>query len=53
MKYKFAACDSTGFKIEVEFEEESLMQTIEQFECFLRGVGFVFNGSLQITEEES
>ena len=51
IKYKFAASDSAGFKIEVEFEQENLMQIIEQFECFLRGVGFVFDGSLIIAEE--
>lgn len=43
----------------VEFKAEVLSDILEQFELFLRGCGFVFDGSLDIvppednTDEES
>lgn len=34
-----------------EFEEESLNKILEQFESFLRGCGFHFNGQLDFVDE--
>jgi hypothetical protein len=57
-KYTFT-CEYTdlsgqpdGSKITVEVQEVTLMNTIEAFERFLKGVGFVFDGHLAIVDEE-
>ena len=39
-------------KVTVEFESVSLMEVIEQFEYFLRGSSFVFDGYVDIVEPE-
>jgi len=41
-----------GNKITVEAKEDSLINVIEAFERFLRGVGFVFNGHLDIVGDD-
>lgn len=40
-------------KVTMEFEKEFLSYVIEQFEQFLRGCGYYFDGHLEIVEEES
>jgi hypothetical protein len=37
-------------RIVYEFEDGGLDSVIENFECFLRGCGFSFSGSLEIVE---
>jgi hypothetical protein len=58
-KYTFI-CEHTdlygkvdGNKITHEVTQESLMSVLESFEQFLRGVGFYFDGHLDIVEEET
>jgi hypothetical protein len=57
-KYTFI-CEHTdlygkldGNKITHEVTQESLMSVLESFEQFLRGVGFYFDGHLDVVEEE-
>ena len=57
-KYTFI-CEHTdlygkvdGNKITHEVTQESLMSVLESFEQFLRGVGFYFDGHLDIVEDE-
>jgi hypothetical protein len=38
-------------KITHEFEEIQLNNVIENFESFLRGCGFIFDGNLEIVEK--
>ena len=38
--------------IEVVFPTESLPDLLQEFEYFLRGCGFHFDGSLEIVEED-
>ena len=45
--------DSVSSKKTVEFSADSLSQILEQFEMFLRGCGFHFNGCIDMVEEES
>jgi len=40
-------------KITHEFDEIQLNNVIENFESFLRGCGFVFNGNLEIIENSN
>jgi hypothetical protein len=42
----------TNSKQTVEFSAVSLEEVLKQFESFLRGAGFVFNGEVGIFEEE-
>lgn len=44
--------DTVGEKITHEVRAESLTSVIESFERFLKGAGFVFNGQLDIVNEE-
>lgn len=41
-----------GNKVTHEVSQESLMSVLESFEQFLRGVGFYFDGHLDIVEDE-
>jgi hypothetical protein len=41
-----------GNKITHEVTQESLMSVLESFEQFLRGVGFYFDGHLDVVEDE-
>lgn len=57
-KYTFV-CEYTdlmgkldGNKVTHEVSQESLMSVVESFEQFLRGVGFYFDGHLDIVEDE-
>ena len=57
-KYTFI-CEHTdlygkvdGNKITHEVTQESLLSVVESFEQFLRGVGFYFDGHLDIVEDE-
>jgi len=57
-KYTFI-CEHTdlygkvdGNKITHEVTQESLMSVLESFEQFLRGVGFYFDGHLDVVEDE-
>lgn len=57
-KYTFI-CEHTdlygnvdGNKITHEVTQETLMSVIESFEQFLRGVGFYFDGHLDVVEDE-
>jgi len=58
MKFKFSSVhkdylsDEIVSSIEVETDRDSLPDVIEEFERFLRGVGFVFDGKLEIMESE-
>lgn len=40
-------------KITYEFDEEFLPSILTQMEQFLRGVGFVVDGQLEVVKEES
>jgi hypothetical protein len=57
-KYTFI-CEHTDLygkvdgKITHEVTQESLLSVIESFEQFLRGVGFYFDGHLDVVEEET
>ena len=42
--------DALESRIVHEFEDGGLDNIIEHFECFLRGCGFRFSGSLEIVE---
>lgn len=44
--------DNSEVTVRMVHGSESLSNVIEEFENFLRGVGFVFKGNLQIVEEE-
>ena len=57
-KYTFT-CEYTdisgrpdGSKITIEVQEDTLMSVVEAFERFLKGAGFIFDGYLQIVDEE-
>ena len=41
-----------GSKITVEVQEETLTSVVEAFERFLKAAGFIFDGYLQIVNEE-
>lgn len=55
MKYIFKQISDYGVKAEstVEFEADSLSDILEQFQFFLKGCGFHFNGNIDINEEDS
>lgn len=47
--------DDSFHNVEMEFSEETLDRVIEEFEAFLRGCGYYFDGELAIvsnTEDE-
>jgi hypothetical protein len=39
-------------KVTMEFDKEFLPDVIEQFEQFLRGCGYYFDGRLELVEDE-
>ena len=58
MKFKFTGeyepmpfQDAIASKRKIEFEAESLGSILEQFEMFLRGCGYVFEGQLDIVND--
>ena len=54
MKYIFKQIDIyTPSEITMEFNADTLPAILEQFEMFLRGSGFFFDGNVDIIEEES
>jgi len=53
MKYIFKQIDSyTPSETTVEFTADTLSTVLEQFEMFLRGSGFQFNGNLDFVQDE-
>jgi hypothetical protein len=58
MKFKFTGeyepmpfQDAVSSKRKIEFEAETLTDILEQFEMFLRGCGYVFDGQLDIVDD--
>jgi hypothetical protein len=58
MKFKFTGeyepmpfQDAISSKRKIEFEAESLSNILEQFEMFLRGCGYVFEGQIDIVND--
>jgi hypothetical protein len=58
MKFKFTGeyepmpfQDAVSSKRKIEFEAESLSSILEQFEMFLRGCGYVFEGQIDIVND--
>ena len=58
MKFKFTGeyepmpfQDAIASKKKIEFEAESLGSILEQFEMFLRGCGYVFEGQIDIVND--
>lgn len=58
MKFKFTGeyepmpfQDAISSKRKIEFEAESLSNILEQFEMFLRGCGYVFEGHIDIVDD--
>lgn len=52
-KYTFTSESTPSETVTVSLRAESLHEVLEAFERFLKGAGFVFNGTLDIVEEES
>jgi hypothetical protein len=53
MKYVFKQIDDyTPSETTIEFTADSLLTVLEQFEFFLKGSGFYFNGKLDIVNED-
>lgn len=50
-KFTFIAEHDDGTTTTTEFNKDFIYDVIENFEMFLRGVGFVFHGNIDITEE--
>lgn len=51
-KYTFTCEQCDGSTITVTCEKDGLIDVIENFEFFLKGSGFHFNGTLDIVNEE-
>ena len=58
MKFKFTGeyepmpfQDAIASKRKIEFEADSLSHILEQFEMFLRGCGYVFEGQIDIVND--
>jgi hypothetical protein len=51
-KYTLIAEHMDGMKVTTEFNEEYLPNVLSNFELFLRGVGFVFDGNLDFVTDE-
>jgi hypothetical protein len=41
-----------GAKIKIEFDAENLDDVLPQFESFLRGLGYCFDGHLEFVEDK-
>ena len=52
MKFTFIAEHDSGEKITYESEKEFLQDVVSDFELFLRGCGFCFDGTLDFVEEQ-
>lgn len=55
MKYEFKQIDNISGRnavTTIEFGTDSLPDVLEHFEMFLRGCGFVFNGTLDVVPED-
>ena len=52
MKFTFIAEHETGEKITYESTKHFLPEVVEDFELFLRGCGFFFDGNLDFVEPE-
>jgi hypothetical protein len=50
-KFTFISEHNTGEKITFEFNKEYLPDILQEFEMFLRGAGFQFNGNLEFVED--
>jgi hypothetical protein len=50
-KFTFISEHNTGEKITFEFNKEYLPDILQEFEMFLRGAGFQFNGNLDFVED--
>jgi hypothetical protein len=53
MKFTLIAEHETGEKITYEFENDYLYNVLDNVDLFLRGAGFVPEGTLAYTEEET
>jgi hypothetical protein len=42
-----------GTRIKMEFDAEDLDDVLLQFESFLRGIGYCFNGHLEFVEDDT
>ena len=45
-------CGESESRVTFQFEKESLFDVIEEFERFLKGAGFVFEGQLDFVKED-
>ena len=52
MKFTFIAEHDSGEKVTYETEKEFLHDVVDDFELFLRGCGFYFDGNLDFVEEQ-
>ena len=52
-KYTLIAEYPDGGKVTREFNQEYLPDVIQEFDYFLRGVGFYYTGVIDIVEEET
>lgn len=52
MKFTLIAEHETGEKVTYEFENDYLYNVLDNVDLFLRGAGFVPDGTLAYTEEE-
>lgn len=52
MKFIFTGEYTDGTKITLSGEEVSLPELLRNFEYFLRGAGFHFDGAVDIVEED-
>jgi len=51
MRFTFIADHESGERITYETEKDFLTDVVGDFELFLRGCGFVFDGNLDFVEE--
>lgn len=52
MKYKFVYKDVDGAKVIKTFEAVTLTQVLDGFQSFLKAAGFVFNGEVDIINDD-
>jgi len=52
MKYTLT-CTDGNFTNTVEFEQDFLLHVLENMQLFLKGCGFIFDGTLDIINEET
>jgi hypothetical protein len=51
-KFTFIAEHASGEKVTFETDKEYIHDVIEDFQMFLRGVGFNYTGTLDIVQDE-